>query len=467
MTSDQFNSAIGAAIAYVLLACIAAGTYVAYESGVVGRRALVEAERIGASIASYEKKNGWDKTRIALQSRPYQSDDVVLQVLDNKGQKIWSNDEVLSALEGSEQDRSAALSPMNHENATRFISEHPLTSGRLIVGMSAENAEVPGKLVYAVGLATIAGAFGAFIFFAFASHRSNTRIKAISSALAEFTSGDIEKRAIFDGPVDSLYELAYAVNVSLDRTETLLDNLNHLSADIAHNLKKPLRRLRNRLESAIENAEIAPQLRVQAEEAVRDLDDLVTVFEALLNISELQAGRARERFQDVDLRGVLAHIVETYEAIAEENGKCLKAVVTQGRLLPVRGEPGLITEMIVNLIENAIQHCPPGTTIGVALTQSTNAITLIVSDDGPGIPAKDIEAVFQRFYRLDTSRPGHGIGMPFVVAVAELHSAVFELSDNEPGLKVTVKFPINPRNLTSQFGLRMRSGRKLSLLANR
>jgi signal transduction histidine kinase len=317
------------------------------------------------------------------------------------------------------------------------------------------------ELLYLVVLPLTAGSLGALAVVLLASRRSNERIGEIKKALADFAAGDQKRRANFPGAVDSLYELAFAVNCNLDLTETLSQNLDHLSADIAHNLKKPLIRLRNRLEAAGREPEIRPHFKSQIDDSVRELDELTALFEALLNITQFQAGHGRSRFRDVDLRALVLQIIATFEPIIADSRMKLISSVPRESVPQVRGDPGLIMEMLVNLVENAIQHCPEGTTISIELASDSHYVTLVIADTGPGIPEQALASVFQRFYRLDTSRPGHGIGMAFAVSVAELHGATFELLDNQPGLKISLQFPIDPGALAPQLGLRMRSGLKV------
>jgi signal transduction histidine kinase len=159
-----------------------------------------------------------------------------------------------------------------------------------------------------------------------------------------------------------------------------------------------------------------------------------------LRISQIEAGARRAAFSDVDLGQIVSSVSEAYAPVAEDRSQRLEAVIDHS--LPIRGDRDLLTQMVANLIENAIRHCPAGVGITVELRQEGGTSMLRVADTGPGIPASEREKVFRRFYRLESSRttPGSGLGLALVKAIADLHAASVELSDNEPGLRVTVRF---------------------------
>jgi len=468
MTPDQIKAALAAALAFVLAA---SGTLAVI---VFDNKRTIEAHQIeGISaardgIAQHVAANGWAATKAVLQQHAAWNSTGRPHVwLLSKGNPhlidAYAKYPIEVALRAlAKTDNSVAIDGMEGRKRLH-VSEVEVPSGRLLIAKEVTlPSPSPLKLAAALFWTSLAGVLAAAAAVLWASRRSNRRISDIKGTLSAFLAGDMTKRVTFPGPVDSLYELAHGVNRALDQSETQAQNLNHLSSDIAHNLKKPLTRLRTQLEAAGSADDMAPRYRTQAERAVQDLDGIIKIFEAQLNINQFQAGSGRSRFQDVDLLELTTHVIETYESIICESGKKLRADLPES-VPHVRGNPGLITEMIVNIIENAIQHCPTGTTISISIAASSDEVSVIIADDGPGVPAQAIEAVLQRFKRLDTSRPGHGIGLPFAVAVAELHDAMLELADHDPGLKVTVSFPIDFSTLTPQLGLRMRSGLQLKL----
>ena len=160
----------------------------------------------------------------------------------------------------------------------------------------------------------------------------------------------------------------------------------------------------------------------------------------------LEAGDRRARFVDIDLRKVLDDATEAYAPVIEDSGFNLAWNAQQAAALTIRGDHELLLQLVANLIENVIQHCPSGTTIELALSGNPRKPNLTVADNGPGIPSDEHEKVFRRFYRLERERssPGHGLGLSLVRAIADLHGASIDLIDNAPGLKVSITFPQRP-----------------------
>lgn len=340
------------------------------------------------------------------------------------------------------------------------VASAPLSKGRLLVGQSEVKA-AHSRDRAVVGFATLLTAALALVLLAAIhfSRRSRNRVDEMTSTLFAFAAGDVDRRVPMSGHADRLSDLALAINGSLDYAQRLLRNLNHMSADIAHNLKKPLTRLRQRLELVskceVGNAELSRKI----DEGIQEIDSLVVIFEALLNIGQLQSGDRRSRFVDVDMPALIAHIADIYEPIVSEYGHHLETSIATEGVRPMRGDRELLMEMIVNFVENAIQYCPVGTTIRLGLRRLRTGLDVVVSDNGPGVPTSEIQNLFERFYRLEGSRtkPGHGLGIPFAVAIAELHGAQVEIGDNGPGLSVVIHFP-NDSARRSQHGLRRRSG---------
>ena len=129
---------------------------------------------------------------------------------------------------------------------------------------------------------------------------------------------------------------------------------------------------------------------------------------------------------------------------AEESEQTL-SMSHDGDLPPIEGDRDLLVQLCANLVENSIRYSPAETQIKIRVVRSGDSILLTFDDDGPGIPVDERSRVFQRLYRIDQSRtrPGNGLGLSLVKAVAELHGAHIELGDNEPGLRVSIWFPVS------------------------
>jgi signal transduction histidine kinase len=264
------------------------------------------------------------------------------------------------------------------------------------------------------------------------------RIDAINRTTRSIMDGKLSQRVPTRGGTDEMDQLAVNLNAMLDRIQTLMESLKRVSDDIAHDLRTPLSRLRHRLESA--RARTGPDGDPVIEQSIAELDAILETFSALLRIAQVEAGARQAGFSDLSLGEIIRTVCEAYAPVAEDRGQKLDTVINHVRT--IHGDRDLLTQMIANLIENPIHHCPAAVRITVDLRQEAGAPVLCVADTGPGIPASEREKVFRRFYRLEASRttPGSGLGLALVKAVADLHGASVELSDNEPGLRVKVRF---------------------------
>ncbi len=270
------------------------------------------------------------------------------------------------------------------------------------------------------------------------------RVDDISTTAGAIMRGDLSQRIPVAGSGDEIDRLAAGLNRMLARIEELMVNLQHTTSDIAHDLRTPLGRLRQRLEGSRIRARSAAEYETAIDAAIDDADTILKTFEAMLRIAQIEAGARRARFDDIDLSAVADNVVEAFTAVAEDEGRRIEAHIAPG--VPVHGDRELLTQLLANLIENALGHTPRGTTVDVSLTSEHSGICLAVRDDGPGIPPAEREHVLQRFYRLDASRstPGSGLGLSLVAAIARLHEADVVLADNHPGLAVSVSFTASP-----------------------
>lgn len=267
------------------------------------------------------------------------------------------------------------------------------------------------------------------------------RVDAVNRTARAIIDGDLSRRIPVVGPHDELGGLAESLNRMLARIEELMESLRHVTSDIAHDLRTPLGRLRQRLEASRLRTRSSPEYESAIDGAIEDTDAILKTFEAMLRIAQIEAGARRARFASTDLSGVAENVYEAFAAVAEDEGKRIDARIDPGII--VNGDRELLTQMLANLTENALRHTPEGTTVYVHLEHVNGSPRLTVSDTGPGIPAEEREHVFRRFYRLDASRStsGSGLGLSLVMAVAKLHDATISLEDNEPGVRVVIAFP--------------------------
>jgi signal transduction histidine kinase len=223
--------------------------------------------------------------------------------------------------------------------------------------------------------------------------------------------------------------------------QSLMENLQQVSSDVAHDLRTPLARLRQNLEAARTSATTVEEFRVSTDAAIAETQGLLATFSALLRIAQIQSGSRKAGFSKVDLSELFEFIATTFQPVAEDERHRLVSEIAPG--LTITGDRELLLQLATNLIENAIRHTPPGSTIKLQLQRDGEAIVAVVADDGPGIPSEEREKVFRRFYRLELSRttPGSGLGLALVAAIAELHAAKIAVNDCAPGFCVELRFP--------------------------
>lgn len=269
------------------------------------------------------------------------------------------------------------------------------------------------------------------------------RLEAMNATAVAIIGGDLTSRVPLSARGDEFDRLAATLNHMLDRTDTLIASLRQVSGDLAHDLRTPITRLRQRLERALAGApEHSPQA-AEIEQAVADTDMILELFAALLRIAEVESGALRQYFRTVALSDVVASVVESYVLVAEDGGRTLEARIAPG--VQVTGDPELLAQMLVNLIENALRHTPPGSHVRVTLASATGKRAVLrVEDDGPGVAADQYARLTERFTRLAPARsgPGHGLGLNLVAAVVAAHDASLSFESNRPGLAAIVTLPL-------------------------
>jgi len=234
--------------------------------------------------------------------------------------------------------------------------------------------------------------------------------------------------------------LARRLNRILERVRTLMENMRQVSNDIAHDLRTPLTRLRQRLESALAPGQDTALQREAIEQSIVEVDAVLATFGALLRISRIQARERQAGFAQINLSELFASMADVYGPVAEDAGRSVHASVQPD--LGFKGDRALLTQMLSNLIENAIHHTPEGTRITLSLNATTEGVVGCVEDTGSGIPVGEHKRVFDRFVRLDSSRtsPGSGLGLALVAAIADLHRVRITLLDRQPGVAVVMQF---------------------------
>ena len=402
-------------------------------------------EREMAVLVEIYGNRGLESTERAIQRRlaDLRPPRRYILLLDASGKRLGGNLSAMSPIEGwtvMEVPPEASDQPSRGEELTALGRR--LANGEfLLVGENryrAEKAEDAIILAFGWGIAiTVLLALGGGALLAVGFLR---RIEEINRTSHAIMAGNLSDRVPTRGGGDEIDRLAVNLNAMLDRNQALMESLKRVSDDIAHDLRTPLSRLRQRLEVARATVATPEKYGVVMDQVMAEVDAILETFAAVLRIAQIEAGTRRASFSDVNLEAIVSTVAETYAPVAEDGGHLLHATISRPAM--VYGDRELITQMAANLLENSIRHCSPGAMIAVTLTGEAGAPVLCISDTGPGIPAAERENVFRRFYRLEASRttPGNGLGLALVEAVAHLHGAAVELSDNHPGLRVTVRF---------------------------
>jgi signal transduction histidine kinase len=316
---------------------------------------------------------------------------------------------------------------------------------RMLVGRDLDDREKVHNIVisagrWSVALVVVLGLAGGF----FVTRRVLRRVDAMTETTRTIVEGDLSGRLFVAGTGDELDRLAENLNAMLERIEALMRGLQEVSDNIAHDLKTPLTRMRNRAEEALRSAKGEADYRAALERTIEESDALMRTFNALLMIARAECGHAREDMAEFDAAEVARGIMELYEPLAEEKGLALKVEAPEP--IVMRGNRELISQALSNLVDNAIKYAAPDrgkSEIAVAAQSEGDRVLLMVSDNGPGIAAADRPRVVERFVRLERSRsqPGSGLGLSLAAAVARLHGGELRLEDNDPGLKAIIALP--------------------------
>ena len=316
---------------------------------------------------------------------------------------------------------------------------------RVLVGRDVSESEELASVVRRALFLTFALMVGlGLLSWLFVSRRVLKRIDSISDTSRQIIAGDLSGRLQVTGTGDEFDRLAESLNTMLDRIERLMTGLKEVSDNIAHDLKTPLTRMRNRIEATLNQGPNAPEQREALQAMIEDADQLIRTFNALLMIARVEAGSSDAEFSEIDAAEVGRDVFELYEPLAEQAGVALR--LEAAGPAPVRANRELISQTLANLVDNAVKYAEEGGSqpeVVISVRREAETVMLGVADNGRGISAEDRQRVTQRFVRLEASRskPGSGLGLSLVSAVAQLHGGELRLEDNGPGLRATLLLP--------------------------
>ena len=340
-------------------------------------------------------------------------------------------------------DHRALVRVTEMTNGFRLLIGRDLEERRRLFGIVAKAAQWSILVVVVLGI-------GGGIFVA---RRVLQRIDAMTGTTRRIMAGDLSGRLPVGRSGDELDRLAENLNIMLERIEALMVGLKEVSDNIAHDLKTPLTRLRNRAEESLAKSSCEADYRAALERTIEESDSLIRTFNALLMIARAESGQARGNMDDFDAADVASGIYELYEPLAEDDGMSLHVKTASS---PLHGNRELISQALANLVENAIKYGKPVVRpidpeavaatkeILIEARREGDAVLLSVTDHGPGIPEGDRKHAVGRFVRLDSSRsqPGSGLGLSLASAVATLHGGELRLGDAHPGLVATLVIPV-------------------------
>lgn len=314
---------------------------------------------------------------------------------------------------------------------------------RLLVGQSMQSmAKIEQTITQTFWASLVLTLFMASIGALVMTRSVMGRLSVINRSVTNIMDGQLSVRVPASPGGDEFDELSANLNLMLDRIEALLQSLSEFAGNIAHDLRSPLNRIINRLDAGLRGIERDNPAYDLLEKNIRDMQELVATFNAILKISELETGAEALQFEPCDIKAVLEDLVEFYEPYAAE--KRIALGMTAAEALPVHAEKRLLAQAFANLLDNAVKFTPEGGRIGISCAAKGGRAEIVIADSGPGIPEAYRGKVFEKFFRMEQSRntKGNGLGLSLVAAALRIHSASVALEDNRPGLRVTIRMPL-------------------------
>ncbi|MCK9397365.1 MAG: HAMP domain-containing histidine kinase [Methylobacter sp.] len=395
---------------------------------------LLKAEYDSSGLSELKKEIGEAGVSVSHTLREY-------GVVNQHGELIAGNLRYFKPLAGWQIIRRGTKS-INYDEETQnlYVRVIALPNAMwLAVGQNGDYIQEAGEaivqaFIWGFVLVIFLGAGGGL----YLSHAFLRKIQRITQSTQAIIAGDLKHRLPVSKNRDELDNLALLLNQMLDKIGSLIENIQQVSNDIAHDLRTPISHLKFRLENALTRNLSAEQYTERIAFAIEEVDTILDTFSAMLRISQIESGSRRSGFKTVNLSAIVVAVIDALYPVAVEQGKTIRSDIQQD--VTLTGDKELLTQMAFNLLDNAILHTPKGTQIKVSLRSSCTQTEFIVADNGPGITEAYRLRVFQRFYRLEQSRttPGNGLGLSIVAAIIDLHGGTIALSENNPGLKVVV-----------------------------
>ena len=445
-TSVAFRLALGYAILAVASMSIIAAVFYFGTVGVLARNTDAKMQSLSTRLVAHFQDRGAEALRQEIErllADGVEQDTEVYLLIGPDGRRLAGN---LAGWAPSAADfdrfEDRGIIRDGRPSVSRILPLLLSDGAILVVGRDLRDRLEIEDLVWRAlaiggGCAVILALVGALLF----RRQLEARIAAIRHTAREIEAGDLSRRIPIDGTDDEFTRLGRDINGMLDWIEHLMDGVRHVSNAVAHDLRTPLGRIRGQLEEALRPGHRAAQLTAAARSAIGGVDELIALFDRLLQIAEAESGTRRQSFAPVRLAAVIADIIELYDAEAEERSIAL--LTDLDHAAAALGDRALLASAIANLIDNSLKYAGAGATVRVRAMRHQGSVSIVVEDDGPGIPSSEWKRVIERFYRIDESRsiPGNGLGLSLVSATASLHRGELRLEDAAPGLRARLVLP--------------------------
>jgi signal transduction histidine kinase len=350
--------------------------------------------------------------------------------LDKKPHHIWIEDDIIPVALREEDAYWPVIGAVLSDGSKLLVARNVGIDEELIALLEF-TAEVLGVSVLLALLIAVTLAWG-----------MRRRIAVIADTADAIMRGDLGQRIPVGDRSDEFDMLAVQLNAMLDRIQALVKGIRMTTDNVAHDLRSPLTRLRNRLDITLLENRSNEEYRQTIRQCIDDADSLVRTFNSLLSIAQAEAGNHRSNWQQVNLAELAVDVVDLYRAVAEEREQMLLLKYDEHVL--IYGSRELLAQALGNLLENSIKYSPLGSEVEVSICRQGSIVEMSVVDTGPGIPKEEYQHVLQRFVRLEASRhtPGNGLGLSLVNAVASLHKGSLQFSEAKPGLRATLRLPV-------------------------
>lgn len=306
-----------------------------------------------------------------------------------------------------------------------------LVIGRDAAGQRDFEEKMAGGLLIALAIVVAASLGVGLLLNALVIRRAD----AVAGVAERIAAGDLGARAEVSERGDSFDRIGASLNRMLDRIEELMTGMRTVTDSLAHDLRTPLTRMRGAVEGALDPATSPGESRAALELVSLELERVLSVFSALIDIARAESGLSREMMQSLRLDELVLDVASLFAPVLEDAGQRLD--IRPMSPLVIDGHEQLLRQAVGNLLYNAARHAGSDAIVTLEVSSAAGVAKIVVADNGPGIPEEHRSRVKDRFVTLDAARggSGSGLGLSIVAAAAKLHGGELLLEDNRPGLR--------------------------------